>query len=115
MKLFFHWLLASVAIGIAAYIVPGIQVTIPAAIIAAVVFGAINLFVRPIILLFTLPINILTLGLFTLVVNALLVLLVAYLVPGFFVSGFWTALLFSIVLGIVNWVFSFWDKPNDAL
>ncbi|MFZ1074925.1 MAG: phage holin family protein [Minisyncoccia bacterium] len=114
MKIFLHWLLASVAIGIAAYLVPGIHVTIVGALIAAVVFGAINLFIRPIVLVLTLPINILTLGLFTLVVNALLVMLVALLVPGFFVSDFWTALLFSMVLGIVNWIFDFWDEPKHA-
>jgi putative membrane protein len=112
MKLFFQWLLSAIAIGIAAYVVPGVHVTISGAIIAAVVFGAINLFIRPVILLLTLPINILTLGLFTLVVNALLVLLVGVLVPGFFVSGFWTALLFSVVLGVINWVFDYWNEPK---
>lgn len=108
MKLLFQWIISTVAILIGAYIVPGVSVTLQGAIVAAVVLGALNLFVRPILLLISLPITIVTLGLFSLVVNAGLVLLVAYLVPGFVVPTFWTALLFALVLAIVNWVFHFW-------
>ncbi len=108
MKLLFQWIISTVAILIAAYIVPGVSVTLQGAIVAAVVLGALNLFVRPILLLIALPITIVTLGLFSLVVNAGLVLLVAYLVPGFVVPTFWTALLFALVLAVVNWVFHFW-------
>lgn len=110
MKLFFHWILASIAIAISAYLVPGVQITIPGTLIAAVVFGALNLFIRPLILILTLPINVLTLGIFTLVVNALLVMLVAYLVPGFHIAGFLTAFVFAIVLALVNWVFHYWSR-----
>lgn len=110
MKLFFHWFIAALSIGIAAYIVPGVMVTLLGAAIAAVVLGALNLFIRPILLLLTLPINILTLGLFSLVINALLIMLVSVVVPGFFVSGFWTALLFALVLAIINWVFHIWSR-----
>jgi len=95
MKLFSHWLVAALAILIAAYIVPGVSVTLVGALIAAVVLGALNLFIRPILLILTLPINILTLGLFSLVINAVLVLLASYFVPGFLVDGFLTA-LFSL-------------------
>ncbi|MDO8567042.1 MAG: phage holin family protein [bacterium] len=109
MKLFFHWLVAALAIGIAAYIVPNVSVTIVGALIAAVVLGAFNYFLRPILLVLTLPINIVTLGLFSLVINAVLVLLAAMIVPGFGVRGFWTAFLFALVLSIVNWVFSLWS------
>lgn len=109
MKLFFHWLIAALAIGIAAYIVPGVLITLPGALIAAVVLGALNLFIRPLILILTLPITILTLGLFSFVINAFLVLVASYLVPGFIVTGFWTAFLFALVLSIVNWVFHFWN------
>jgi putative membrane protein len=112
MKLFFHWLIAALAILIAAYIVPGVTITLVGALIAAVVLGAFNLFIRPILLVLTLPITILTLGLFSLVINALLVLLASYLVPGFAVAGFWTALLFALVLAIVNWVFHFWSRSS---
>ncbi|OGG78636.1 hypothetical protein A3A36_00075 [Candidatus Kaiserbacteria bacterium RIFCSPLOWO2_01_FULL_52_12b] len=110
MKLFFHWLIAALAIGIAAYIVPDVSVTIAGALIAAVVLGAFHFFLRPILLVLTLPINVVTLGLFSLVINALLVLLAAMVVPGFGVTGFWTAFLFALVLSIVHWVFSLWQN-----
>lgn len=110
MKIFLHWFIAALAIGIAAYIVPNVSVTIIGAIIAAVVLGAFNYFLRPILLVLTLPINIVTLGLFSLVINAALVLLAAMIVPGFGVTGFWTAVLFAIVLSIVNWVFHLWSR-----
>ena len=109
MKLIFHWIVAAAAIGVTAYLVPGVTVTFTGALIAAVVLGALNLLVRPIIFLLTLPITILTLGLFSLVINAVLVLLAAFLVPGFAIAGFWYAVLFAIVLSVVNWVFSLWN------
>ena len=109
MKTIFHWLIAALAIGIASYIVPGISVTLAGALITAVVLGALNLIIRPIILVLTLPITIITLGLFTLVIDALLVMLASYLVPGFVVAGFWPAFFFALVLMVVNWVFHFWS------
>jgi len=112
MKIFFHWLISAIAILIAAYLVPDVVVTPAGALVAAVVLGALNLFIRPILVILTLPITIFTLGLFSLVINAALVLLAAYVVPGFSVSGFWTALLFALVLSIVNWVFSLWSKAS---
>lgn len=110
MKLFFHWLTAAVAIGVAAYLIPGVSVTLTGAVIAAVVLGAINLFVRPILFFFTLPITILTLGLFSLVLNALMVLLAEMVVPGFSVAGFWSAFFFALVLAAVNWLFDLWKQ-----
>lgn len=107
MKLLLHWLIATLAILITVYIVPGTSVTLTGAIVAAAVLGALNLFIRPIIFVLTLPITVLTLGLFSLVINALLVMLTSYLVPGFFVTGFWSALFFGLVLAIVNWIFHF--------
>ncbi len=110
MKIFIHWVVATIAILIAAYIVPGVTITLAGAIIAAVVLGALNLFIRPILMVLTLPINIITLGLFSLVINAFLVWLATLVVPGFAVADFWTALLFALVLAIVNWVFHFWQN-----
>ena len=110
MKIFFHWFIAALSIGIAAYVVPDVSVTPAGAFITAVVLGAFNLFIRPLITIITLPINVLTLGLFSLVVNALLVLFAAYLVPGFFVAGFWPAFFFALALTVINWVFHFWSK-----
>lgn len=110
MRLFFHWLSATIAILIAAYIVPGVAITFVGALIAAVVLGALNLLIRPILFILTLPVTILTLGLFSLVINALLVMLAALLVPGFSVAGFWSALLFALALSIINWVFHLWSR-----
>ncbi|MFZ2500533.1 MAG: phage holin family protein [Minisyncoccia bacterium] len=104
----FHWLISTVAVGIAAYVVPGVVVTIPGAFVVAVALGALNLFLRPILIVLTLPITVLTLGLFSLVINALLVMLTAYLVPGFSIAGFWSALYFALVLSVIHWVFHFW-------
>lgn len=74
------------------------------AVIIAVVMGFVNSWIRPLVKLLALPINILTLGLFTFVINALMVLLCAWIVgPHFAVDGFWWAMAFSIVLTIVNW------------
>lgn len=111
MKTIFQWFIGALAIGIAAYLVPGITVTLGGALIAAVVLGALNLLIRPIILVLTLPINILTLGLFTLVIDALLVMLAGVVVPGFLVAGFWPAFFFAIVLAVVNWIFHLWGRP----
>jgi putative membrane protein len=103
MKIIVNWLVSAIAIAIAAYLLPGVHVaSIQAALVLAVVLGIINAILKPILLLLTFPITILTLGLFTLVINAFLILLAASIVPGFTVDGFWWALLFSIVLSIVN-------------
>ena len=110
MRLLSHWIVAAIAIGIAAYIVPNVDVTFMGAVIAAVVLGALNLIIRPVLLLLTLPINLLTLGLFSLVVNAALVLAASSVVPGFSVAGFWPAFLFALVLSVINWVFHLWSR-----
>lgn len=103
MNLLTRWIILTVAIAATAYLLPGVEIAnVAAAIIAAAVLGIINAVVRPILIILTLPINILTLGLFTFVINAALVLLVSALVPGFIVIGFWWALLFSLVVAIVN-------------
>lgn len=114
MRLLFQWVVASLAILVAAHVVPGVTVTLSGAAIAAVILGALNLFIRPLILLLALPLTLLTLGLFSLVVNALLVLLTAYLVPGFSVDGFWPALFFALTLAVINWLFHFWNAPTHA-
>lgn len=116
MGLLINWLITTAAIVIAAYLLPGVDVAgFGVALVVAVVLGAINMFLRPLLLLLTLPVNIMTLGLFTLVINAALVLLAARIVPGFMVAGFWWALLFSLVLTLVQWVLqSFAARPRTA-
>lgn len=101
-----HWIISAIAIIIAAYLLPGVTVTLIGALILAVVLAIINIFIKPIIVVLTLPLNILTLGLFSLVINALLILLAAKIVPDFSVSGFWTALFFSIIVSLINTLFA---------
>ena len=104
MGILINLLIRTLAVGISARVVPGVKVTDwMAVIVMAVVLGILNTVLRPVFLLLTLPVNILTLGLFTLVINTVMVLLAAELVPGFKVDSFWTALIFSIVLSVVNW------------
>lgn len=112
MRLIFHWILAAVAIGIAAYIIKGVSVTLVGAFVLAIVLGIIHTFIKPIVTLLTLPITILTLGIFSLIVNALFVLLAAQIVPGFTVDGFWPALLFAIGLSLVNAFFHLADRRS---
>lgn len=98
-------LLNAVALLVAAWLVPGIQISGPAAaILAGLLLGIVNALVRPVLLLLTLPFTLLTLGLFIFVVNAICFALTAALVPGFRISGFMAALLGSIVVSIVSWV-----------
>lgn len=97
------WLLATVSLLITAYLVPGLIISsIPAAALAAIVMGLINAFVRPIITLLTLPLTILTLGLFLLVVNGISLSLVGFFTPGVTVEGFWPAVIGAIVLSLVS-------------
>jgi len=106
MMLIINLILSALAIGIAAYVVPGVSVAGPfAAIVVAVVLGLINAFIKPILLILTLPINIITLGLFSFVISALLVMLAAVVVPGFVVTGFLPALIFALVLALISIVF----------
>ena len=105
MQLFFHWVVSALAILIAAYLLPGVSITLVGAIVLAVVLGLINIFLKPVILILTLPINILTLGLFSLVVNGLLIMLAALIVPGFAVASLWWAILFAVLLSLINLLF----------
>jgi putative membrane protein len=105
MSYLIHWLLRAVAIIITAYLLPGVHLAgVGAALAAALVLGLVNTFIKPVLILLTLPLNILTLGLLTFVINALLILLTSSLVSGFQVSGFLAALIFSLVLSIINYV-----------
>lgn len=103
MKILINWLISAVIILLAAYLLPGVHVAnFTAALAAGVVLGVINLLIKPLLIILTLPINILTLGLFTFVINALLILLASAIVPGFKVDGFWWAFIFSIVLALIS-------------
>ncbi len=100
-----RWLVITVAILMASYFVPGIRVdTLSTAVIAACVLGLINVFIRPVVVLLTLPLSILTLGLFYFFINAFLLKLAAYFVSGFEVSGIFAAFFGSLVISLVSWL-----------
>lgn len=103
MGLLINWLTSACAIMVAAYFLPGIHIeNFLTAFVLALVLGILNAIVKPILFLFTLPITILTLGLFTFVLNALIVIVATYFVRGFTVHGFLWALIFSIALSLLN-------------
>lgn len=107
MGIIIKWLIATVAIIITSYLLPGVTVSgFLAAVIAAAALGIINAILKPILVILTLPVNILTLGLFTLVINALLVMLMAMIVAGFEVKNFWWALLFGVILSVITPILS---------
>ena len=98
-----HWGLMSLALWVASFIFHGIVFENKSSLfVSALLLGLANAIVRPLFILFTLPLTLLTLGLFLLVINALMILLVASLVKGFKVSGFWTAFFASIFISIFN-------------
>ncbi len=103
MTILINWVISAMVIFLVAYILPGVSVeNFVSALAVALVLGILNAFIKPVLLILTLPITILTLGLFTLVLNALLILLASAVVPGFSVNGFLWALIFGIVLSIAN-------------
>ncbi len=95
----------TIAVLATSYILPGIHLSsFWTALWVAIVLGIVNAIIRPIIFILTLPINILTLGLFSFVIMGLLVYLVSAIVPGFKVDNFWWAILFAIIVAIINWL-----------
>ena len=113
MKTIIHFVVSTIAILITVYVLPGVHVSgLLAAFVLAVILGVINIFLRPILIFLTLPLTVITLGIWVLFINALLVLLASYIVPGFIVDSFWWAFLFGIVLAIVNWVLQTLDPVS---
>lgn len=103
MQLVIRWMVNAIALYIVTRILPGIQVAdFLSALIAVLVIGLVNALIKPILLFLTLPITILTFGLFALVINALMLMLAGNLTPGFQVDGFGTAFLGSILLSIIS-------------
>jgi putative membrane protein len=99
----FRWIVNALALLVTTYIIKGIEVDgIGAALVAALVLGVVNTVLKPILLFFTLPFNILSLGLLTFVINGLLLILVSKLVPGFDVKGLFAAIVGSIVLSVIS-------------
>ncbi|WP_452599755.1 phage holin family protein [Pontimicrobium sp. MEBiC01747] len=113
MKLIIRLLLNAIAVVVLANVLKGVNVdSYTTAIIVAVVLSVLNLIVKPILVLLTLPITLVTLGLFLLVINALIILLADKLIDGFAVSNFWWAILFSILLSILQSIFHSFLKSD---
>jgi putative membrane protein len=105
MNLLISWIFSALAVLVAAYLLPGVAVSgFVSALAVALVLGFLNAFIKPILIILTLPINILTLGLFTLVINAAIILLASGLVPGFKVDGFLYALIFGIIMSVMGYL-----------
>ncbi len=104
---------SALAVIISAYLIPGVEVSdFLTAIIVAVVLALVNFFVKPLLVIITIPVTILTLGLFLLAINAFMILMVDSFVDGFTVDGFWWALLYSFVLSIVSSIFGIADNKE---
>ena len=105
--IFIRWLILTAAIMFASYVFDGIQVKgFFAAFLAAAILGILNAFFRPILLILTLPINILSLGLFTFIINAMLLKMASGVISGFEVYGFWAAVFGSLLISLVSWALS---------
>ena len=103
--LFVRWLVLTGAILVASYILDGIEVTgFFSAFFAAAILGVWNALFRPVIIILTLPINVLTLGLFTFVTNALMLQMASGVISGFQVNGFWSAVFGSLLISLVSWL-----------
>lgn len=110
-----RFLLSGLAVLLTSYLLPGVEVKhFGYALLVAAGLSLANTFVKPLLILFTIPVTVFTLGLFLLVINAVIILLVDYFVPGFDVDGFWWALAFSIVLSVFNSMFSGLAKDERA-
>ena len=102
-----RWLLNILAIIITSAIITGFEVTIWGAIVGSIFLGIVNAIIRPVLIILTLPLNILTLGLFTFVINALMLWLTSATIQGFDLYSFWWALLSAIVLSLISLIISF--------
>ena len=105
MGLLVRWLILTVAIIVASYLIQGIEVNgFFSAFFAAAILGVLNVFFRPILLILTLPINILTLGFFTFIINAVLLKMASGVISGFVVHGFWSAVFGGFIISVVSWL-----------
>ncbi len=113
LRLLIRWVLSALVFLVIAYFVPDIHVTLGAAFVAAIIAGLVNTLVRPLLVLLTLPITVLTLGLFLLVINIALFALTALLVPGFQVGSFWAAVFGAILYWLFNLVINIlFERPG---
>jgi putative membrane protein len=110
-----RWAITAVAVMVTAWIFTGISYDSTASLLgASLLLGIINAFVRPILLILSLPFIVVTMGLFIFVVNALLLLFVSAMIPSFHVAGFWDALFGSVIISIVSWLMSLFFRTSDG-
>ena len=103
--IFLRWLILTFSIIATSYLIDGIQVSgFVSAFFAAAILGILNAFFRPILLILTLPVNILSLGLFTFVINAIVLMMVSGMISGFEVYGFWSAVFGSLLISLASWL-----------
>lgn len=114
MQFIFKIIVSALAVIVTSYLLPGISINGPiTAIIVAAVLAFLNAVVKPIMIILTIPVTVLSFGLFFFVINALIILLTDYIVDGFEVKSFWWALLFSFILSLVTTVFNSIAKNNN--
>ena len=107
MRLLVVWLVNTAALVAVAYLMPSVSISsFGAALVAALALGLVNTVIRPILVLLTLPVTVLTLGLFIFVINGLLFWAVGYFIEGFQVAGFWSAVIGAIIFSIISWLLS---------
>jgi putative membrane protein len=105
MGILIRWIILTVSIIIASYLLEGIHISgFFSAFFAAAALGILNALFRPTLLILTLPINVLTLGLFTFIINALMLKMASGIIPGFEVHGFWTAVIGSLIISVISWL-----------
>lgn len=107
-----RWICNILAIIITAAIIPGFELNVWGAIVGSVFLGVVNAIIRPIILLLTLPLNIISLGLFTFIINGFMLFLTAATIKGFDIYGFWWAVLSAIVLSFISFVISYFIEDK---
>jgi|SRR5687767_8207054 len=114
MRILLHWLINAAALFLLPYVFKWVQVeSVGAALIAALVLGLVNALVRPLLFVLTLPVTLVTLGLFIFVLNGLLFWAVGSLVPGFRVTGFWAGVFGAIVYSLISWALAALLMPNN--
>ncbi len=112
----YRWLVTAFALAVSAWIVKGIEIEGALSLFfAAMVVGILNAFVRPIVLILTLPLNILTMGLFTFVINAIMIMMASKVVRGFTISDFWSALVGAIFLSIISFLINLFVSDDGRI
>lgn len=112
LRFLLRWVVVSLSIGVAAYLLPGVEVDSPTALaISGLVLGLINAVVRPVAVMLTIPITVITLGLFLLVINGAAFALASLIVPGFTVTSFGQAIVGSLIVSVISWLFV--DRHDD--